>query len=196
MVHAVCHNLWTEKTPPAIYGFDDRVEIISYGLLKDGMTKEEFFKGISKPVNEEFAKIFMRLHYMEQAGKGVPTVVLKYSTDVYKFGSSFIQCILPYNILDKSKQSKLNKNKTSQSESIVTSKVKNEVENDIENIRGEKTSLEDLLVKLILKNNKISKTKMASATGKSISTVERELSKSKKIMRVGSDRGGYWEIDN
>ena len=52
------------------------------------------------------------------------------------------------------------------------------------------------MVKLILKNNKISKTKMASATGKSISTVERELSKSKKIMRVGSDRGGYWEIDN
>lgn len=133
---------------------------------------------------------------MEQVGKGVPTVVLKYSTDVYKFGSSFIQCILPYNILDKSKQSKLNKNKTSQSGSIVTSKVKNEVENEVENIRGEKTSLEDLLVKLILKNNKISKTKMASATGKSISTVERELSKSKKIMRVGSDRGGYWKIDN
>ena len=200
--NAVCHNLWTEKTPPAIYGFDDRVEIISYGLLKDGMTKEEFFKGISKPVNEEFAKIFMRLHYMEQVGKGVPTVVLKYSTDVYKFGSSFIQCILPYNILDKSKQSKLNKNKTSQSESILRSKVKNEVENDVENdvenIRDEKTSLEDLLVKLILKNNKISKTKMASATGKSISTVERELSKSKKIVRVGADRGGYWkvQIDN
>ena len=141
------------------------------------MTKEEFFKGISKPVNEEFARIFMRLHYMEQVGKGVPTVVLKYSTDVYKFGSSFIQCILPYNILDKSKQSKLNKNKTRQSGSILTSKVKNEVENDVENevenIRDEKTSLEDLLVKLILKNNKISKTKMASATGKSISTVER-----------------------
>ena len=135
---------------------------------------------------------------MEQVGKGVPTVVLKYSTDVYKFGSSFIQCILPYNILDKSKQSKLNKNKTSQSESIVTSKVKNEVENEVENIRGEKTSLEDLLVKLILKNNKISKTKMASATGKSISMVERELSKSKKIVRVGADRGGYWkvQIDN
>ena len=166
------------------------------------MTKEEFFKGISKPVNEEFAKIFMRLHYMEQVGKGVPTVVLKYSTDVYKFGSSFIQCILPYNILDKSKQSKLNKNKTRQSESILTSKVKNEVENDVENevenevenIRDEKTSLEDLLVKLILKNNKISKKKMAIATGKSISTVEHVLSKSKKIVRVGSDRGGYWKI--
>lgn len=97
--NAVCHNLWVEKVPPAIYGFDDRVEIISYGLLKDGMTKEEFFMGISNPVNEEFAKIFMQLHYMEQSGKGVPTVVAKYGKEVYHFGTSFIQCILPYNII-------------------------------------------------------------------------------------------------
>ena len=34
LFNAVCHNLWVEKVPPAIYGFDDRVEIISYGLLK------------------------------------------------------------------------------------------------------------------------------------------------------------------
>lgn len=105
--NAVCHNLWVEKIPPAIYGFDDRVEIISYGLLKDGMTKEEFFNGISKPVNEEFAKIFMQLGYMEQSGKGVPTIVSKYGKDAYRFGSSFIQCILPYNILDKVKQDAL-----------------------------------------------------------------------------------------
>ena len=105
--NAVCHNLWVEKVPPAIYGFDDRVEIISYGLLKDGMTKEEFFMGISNPVNEEFAKIFMQLHYMEQSGKGVPTVVAKYGKEVYHFGTSFIQCIIPYNIIDKQKQKRL-----------------------------------------------------------------------------------------
>ena len=105
--NAVCHNLWVEKVPPAIYGFDDRVEIISYGLLKDGMTKDEFFMGISNPVNEEFAKIFMQLHYMEQSGKGVPTVVAKYGKEVYHFGTSFIQCILLYNIIDKQKQERL-----------------------------------------------------------------------------------------
>ena len=105
--NAVCHNLWVEKVPPAIYGFDDRVEIISYGLLKDGMTKDEFFIWISNPVNEEFAKIFMQLHYMEQSGKGVPTVVAKYGKEVYHFGTSFIQCILPYNIIDKQKQERL-----------------------------------------------------------------------------------------
>lgn len=45
--------------------------------------------GISNPVNEEFAKIFMQLHYMEQSGKGVPTVVAKYGKEVYRFGTSF-----------------------------------------------------------------------------------------------------------
>ena len=66
-----------------------------------------FFMGISNPVNEEFAKIFMQLHYMEQSGKGVPTVVAKYGKEVYHFGTSFIQCILPYNIIDKQKQERL-----------------------------------------------------------------------------------------
>lgn len=68
------------------------------------MTKEEFFRGISNSVNDEFAKIFIQLHYMWQSGKGVPTIISKYGTSVYHFGSSFIQCILPYNILSKTNQ--------------------------------------------------------------------------------------------
>jgi predicted HTH transcriptional regulator len=105
--NAVCHNLWVERIPPAIYGYDDRVEIISQGILKKGMTQEEFFMGISKPINDEFAKIFTQLRYMEQSGRGVPTIVEKYGKDVYHFGSSFIQCVLPYHIIDKEKQQRL-----------------------------------------------------------------------------------------
>lgn len=77
-------------------------------------------KGIGKPINEEFAKIFMQLEYMEQSGKGGPTVVSKYGKDVYHFGSSFIQCVLPYNVLDKNKQERLLE--------------KNDTENDIEKL--------------------------------------------------------------
>lgn len=55
------HHDWTQDTPPAIYGFDDRVEIISHGKLKEDLTEDEFFKGVSKPVNEELAKIFIQM---------------------------------------------------------------------------------------------------------------------------------------
>ena len=178
--NAVCHNLWVEKTPPAIYGFDDRVEIISYGLLKDGMTKDEFFNGVSKPVNEEFAKIFMQLNYMEQSGKGVPTVVSKYGKDVYLFGSSFIQCILPYNILDKTKQERL----------LGRNEVDNEVDNEVE----KDDTLETRIISLIKGNAYISKAKMAEKTGKSVSTIERLLRKSTQIVRIGGAKGGHWEV--
>lgn len=97
----VYHNLWTSKIPPAIYGFEDRVEIISQRVLRDDLTEEEFFNGVSKPVNEELANIFLKLKYMEQSGKGISTIISKYGRDVFHFGSSFIECILPFNILIK-----------------------------------------------------------------------------------------------
>lgn len=52
---------------------------------------------------KEFVEIFIQLHYMEQLGKGVTTIISKYDTSVYHFGSSFIQCVLPYNVLSKTK---------------------------------------------------------------------------------------------
>lgn len=53
---------------------------------------------------KEFVEIFIQLHYMEQPGKGALTIILKYDTSIYSFGSSFIQCVLPYNVLSKTNQ--------------------------------------------------------------------------------------------
>ena len=61
----------------------------------------------AKQGNEEFSKIFMQMHYMEQSGRGVPTIVAKYGKGAYRFGSSFIECVIPYNILDKEKQARM-----------------------------------------------------------------------------------------
>ena len=37
----------------------------------------------------------------------VPTIVARYGKGAYRFGSSFIECVIPYNILDKEKQSRM-----------------------------------------------------------------------------------------
>ena len=178
--NAVCHNLWVEKVPPAIYGFDDRVEIISYGLLKDGMTKEEFFMGISNPVNEEFAKIFMQLHYMEQSGKGVPTVVAKYGKEVYHFGTSFIQCILPYNIIDKQKQKRL--------------LGRNDLDGTINGtIKLSKTAT--IVYELMKKDVKVTKSQLSQKAGKSIRTISRaidELKNNGLLLGRTSNKNGEW----
>ena len=178
--NAVCHNLWVEKVPPAIYGFDDRVEIISYGLLKDGMTKEEFFMGISNPVNEEFAKIFMQLHYMEQSGKGVPTVVAKYGKEVYHFGTSFIQCILPYNIIDKQKQKRL--------------LGRNDLDGTINGtIKLSKTAT--IIYEFMKKDVKVTKSQLSQKAGKSIRTVScaiDELKNNGLLLGRTSNKNGEW----
>ena len=89
--NAVCHNLWIDKIPPAIYGFEDRLEIISHGVLRDDLSIEDFYKGVSKPVNEALADIFLKLHYMEQSGKGTSVIINKYGKEVYHFGKSYIE---------------------------------------------------------------------------------------------------------
>ena len=94
--NACLHNNWADGTPPAIYVFTDRLEIISTGRLPANLSKEDFFRGVSKPVNEELAKLFIRLDLMEQTGYGVPGVTQSYGTDVFEFLDFFIRVTIPF----------------------------------------------------------------------------------------------------
>lgn len=109
-INAICHHDWTQSTPPAVYAFDDRLEIISHGLLKNGLTIDEFYSGVSKPVNEDLAKILTQMHFIEQSGRGIPTIIKKYGKNAFHFGTSFIECVIPYNIVDKNKMEEMNGN--------------------------------------------------------------------------------------
>ncbi len=136
------------------------------------MTEEEFFNGVSKPVNEELANIFLKLKYMEQSGKGISTIISKYGKNVFHFGSSFIECILPFNIVDKEKYYQL-----------IGKNVANDVANDNE------------LIFNAIKNNKyITRSELAILIKKSVKTVERIIKSDTRIIRIGSPRTGHWEI--
>ncbi|MCK7485607.1 MAG: hypothetical protein MZU97_08645 [Bacillus subtilis] len=67
-LNAVVHNQWTRQTPPAIYLYRNRIEIVSTGGLPPRMNREEFFSGKSNPVNPELQKIFGQLDLVEQTG--------------------------------------------------------------------------------------------------------------------------------
>lgn len=176
--NAICHNLWTSKIPPAIYGFEDRVEIISQGTLRDDLTQEDFFNSVSKPVNQELANIFLKLNYMEQSGKGISTIISKYDKSVFYFGSSFIQCILPFNIVDKEKYYQ------------IIGK-----EHNVHQNVHQKSYLEKITY--LIKNNKnITLNEMSLEVGMSVKTVQRAIKKTGKIKYVGSSKSGHWEITN
>ena len=77
VLNALVHNDWT-ITEPQISMFEDRIEILSHGGLPRGMTKKQFFDGISKPRNTTLMRIFLNMGLTEHTGHGIPTIVNRY----------------------------------------------------------------------------------------------------------------------
>lgn len=61
------------------------------------MTKEDFFGGVSKPVNEALAKIFIKLGLIEQTGHGVTAITDKYGKEAFTFLDNFLRVTIPFN---------------------------------------------------------------------------------------------------
>ncbi len=59
---------------------------------------------------------------------------------------------------------------------------------------AQKISIHDHIVKLILKNPRITRKQMAEKIGVSKATIERMLSQANDIKFVGSSKTGHWEI--
>lgn len=95
-INACVHTKWQYKNPPAVYIFSDRIEIISTGGLSNNITDEEFYNGISKPVNEKLQKIFGQLGYVEQTGHGVLMIVNRYGREAFSLMENFLNVTIPF----------------------------------------------------------------------------------------------------
>ncbi len=94
--NAVVHNDWKQGVPPAVYVFDDRLEIVSIGGLPKGQTLNSFFKGKSVPVNEPMIRLFMKLDLMEQNGHGIPIILKEYDKTIFEIEDNFITVTIPF----------------------------------------------------------------------------------------------------
>ena len=173
--NACLHNNWADGTPPAIYIYTDRMEIISTGGLPQNLSKDDFFRGVSKPVNEELAKLFIRLDLVEQTGYGIPLVTNRYGKTVFEFLDFFLRVTIPFefeleseDIQDISQGSQKSSQKSSQK-----------------------------IIEMINQNAQITTQEMADALGISRRAVAKAIAKLQEtncVRRVGSDKGGHWEI--
>ena len=127
--------------------------------------------GISKPVNESLAKIFIKLGLIEQTGHGVSMIVDKYGKEVFTFLDNFLRVTIPF---------------TYDLNSYINSSNANVPENV-----PEKLSDEEKIIEAIKKNPSITRDEMAELIGKTKKTVGRILAKSYRITRVGPDKGGH-----
>lgn len=147
------------------------MEIVSTGGLPANLSKEDFFKGISKPVNEELAKLFIRLDLMEQTGYGIPLVTNRYGKTVFEFLDFFLRVTIPFEF-----------------------EIENNVTQDDTQDDTQGAGIDNWIEEQIRKNPKITTEELAKLSGKSVITIKRHITKLSHIKYVGSGYSGHWEI--
>ena len=172
-LNACLHNRWSRQTPPAVYMFENRIEILSVGGLPDGLTLEEFYEGKSKPVNLELQQIMVQLDYIEQTGHGVPLIVSKYGKEAFDITENFITVTIPLNREIKSK-SDVKKDK----KLLTDSKDKE-------------------LLMLMKENSSISVSEMSRQVGLGTTKITKRIRRLKEegfVERKGAKKKGQWIV--
>ena len=98
VINAFVHNHWLDGAPAFTF-FQDRIEILSKGLLAPKQTMDGFYAGESVPVNEKLAKIILQLHISEQTGRGVPSILNAYGKKAFRFSKNNIKVTIPFDRL-------------------------------------------------------------------------------------------------
>ena len=178
LINAVVHNDFSREIPPVFEVFSDRMEITSYGGLIPGQSKEDFFSCSSMPRNRELMRVFKDLGLVEQLGSGMSRILQSYDRSIFEISDHFIKAIFPFSL--------------SANDEIVANGDNNG------DISGDNQSDRDKVLLLLKEEPDITAKKMSEQTGLStrkISRIIRELRESEMIIRIGSSRKGYWEIN-
>ena len=216
-INALVHNDWIHGNPPSIYWYDDRMEIMSYGGLKEGLTRENFFDGVSDPVNKELMDIFVQCDIGDRSGHGVPKVIEAYGRDAFKFLGVGIMVTIPFdkkgfkkeedsaetshelhnNFTITSQQLHNNFTETSQKLHNNFTITSHELHNNFTESSQNFTVNEEKVIGIIEADNKITTDEIAFKIGLSRRAVQDIINilKSKGVLvRTGSRKRGYWQI--
>lgn len=172
-INACVHNKWSKSDHPGIYIYSDRIDIESFGGIPKVLTKEQFIKGKSAPVNKRLFDIFKSCHFAEESGFGVPSVIRAYGEKAYEFSDNFINVILKFN--------------ECYSNDINTTR---KYQKQPEKIREE-------IINFLSQNPYLSRKVLSKLLGVSEGSIRHHLNKLQEanvIEHVGPDKGGYWII--
>lgn len=173
-LNACLHNRWSKQTPPAVYVFDDRIEIISIGGLPDGLTLDEFYEGKSKPVNLELQQIMVQLDYIEQTGHGVPLIVSRYGKEVFDITENFITVTIP---LKKSETGKIN-----------VPNVKKQIFDEYD----------EKILRIMREDSSVKVSEISKRIGVGTTTITKRIRRLREqgmIERAGSKKDGRWMVN-
>ena len=166
IINAMVHNDYTYELAPKFEFFSDRFEITSYGGLPQGLSKEEFFQGVSIPRSKEIIRIYRDMDLVEQLGSGIPRILQTYGEECFYFSENFIRMSFP-------------------AEKVVEKVVEKISENQMKivELMNQDSSISALQIS---KEIGISQRKTQENIAK--------LKELEVIERIGPAKGGYWKV--
>jgi len=177
--NAIIHNDYSRKTPIQIRVYHDKIRISNVGSLPDNWTVETLLKEHrSEPFNPDLASAFFRAGYIESWGRGVNTVI--------ELSKAYNGTVPTFTFLSgltvEFKSDYPNK------------KVDNRLGDRLGNKLGE---TREKIINYLYNDSKTSTRQLSENLGISTTAVDKNLKFLKEngyIKRVGSAKGGYWEV--
>ena len=188
ILNAFIHNKWLGLNAPMISVFTDRIEILSHGGIGLEQDMEGFFNGVSIPVNEVLASIFLQLRLSERSGRGVPKIVGAYGRESIRIEKNFIVVTIPFNRINVT-PFELNEGNPTLDPTLKPTI----------NPTLKLTKVQSAILGEISKNPNITQAELASLLKYQRSSISESMSKLQTLgilKRVGGKKTGYWEIMN
>jgi len=193
LANAVMHRNYLDKSCIQISVFDDRIEFLNPGGIFGDLTLEKVLSGYSSVRNTQIADIFQKMNIVEKWGTGlmrIADICKEFGTKPVKYQaeSGCFMATLLRKVKGKVENDPVNGSVNG------PEKVKNDPVNDPVNLLSEK---ERLVLNSIIQQNNITAKGLVNKLGISEKTVKRAISTLKEkglIVRVGSDKKGYWSV--
>lgn len=183
IINAFVHNDYSDLMSPAFYIFSNRIEIVSYGGLIDGMSKEELVSGCSRPRNREIMRVFRDVDLVEQLGSGMNRMMKAYTQDIFSISPNFFLVSFPY--------------KTP--EGNISPNVRKYFPNGLPNVPIEVPKVTQRTFEAIRLNPNATIVELSEKLSLSESATKKHIALLKKagvIKRVGGKTYGHWEINS
>lgn len=169
VINAIVHSDFTREIPPVFEIFNDKMIFTSYGGLLPGQSKEDFFSCSSMPRNRELMRVFKDVGLVEQLGSGMSRILKEYDKSIFHISEHFIKVEFPFSL---------------PKDNIIIA-------------NGDDNSEMMKVLGLLEENDSITAKQMSEQmdiSTRKVSRLIKALKESGKIIRVGSDRKGYWKI--
>ncbi|MDR1158064.1 MAG: MarR family transcriptional regulator [Oscillospiraceae bacterium] len=169
VINAIVHNDYT-KGVPLVEIFTNRIVVTSCGGLVDGLCEADFFKCRSMPRNRELMRVFRDMELVEQIGSGMSRILKVYDRSIFELTPSFTVVTFPFErpfILSDDK------------------------------INGKINEKTRTTLDVINKNPTATIPALSELTGKSQSTISRELKEYQAaglLRREGARKKGRWVV--